>query len=231
MSQKPSSDPSVWDEPTMQAPAPAASIDHAADEPVLADVASNMRSYADDYEEQRAATPQWRRWLVAAGAVFVAGPLGVLGAFLGAFASVGSLPVVVFAVVLIGPAVEEFVKAASGFYLAEQRPWLVPSGWVLVLIVVAGGLGFAVIENWIYLTIYIEDPSEAIIRWRWIFGPLIHGSASLLAGIGVRKVWQTAHDSGTRPNAHLAFWWFVAAVALHGTYNAGAVILEALEVF
>lgn len=215
----------------MRAPTPAASTDHAADEPVLAAAAEGLRSYADDYRERREATPSARRWSVAVLAVIVAGPLGVLGAFLGAFASVGSLPVVVFAVVLIGPAVEEFVKAASGFYLAEQRPWLVPSGWVLVLIVVAGGLGFAVIENWIYLNIYIEDPSEAIIRWRWIFGPLIHGSASFLAGIGVRKVWQTAHDGGTRPDAHLAFWWFVAAVALHGTYNAGAVILEALEVF
>jgi RsiW-degrading membrane proteinase PrsW (M82 family) len=230
VSHKPSSDPSVWDEPTMQPAAPVASIDHAADEPVLAGVAAGMRSYADDYDERRAATPEWRRWLVALGAVLVAGPLGVLGAFLGAFASVGSLPVVVFAVVLIGPAVEEFVKAASGFYLAEQRPWLVPSGWVLVLIVVAGGLGFAVIENWIYLTIYIEDPSDAIIRWRWVFGPLIHGSASLLAGIGVRKVWHVAHDTRTRPDAHLAFRWFVAAVALHGTYNATAIVLEALEV-
>ncbi|MDJ0959888.1 MAG: PrsW family glutamic-type intramembrane protease [Acidimicrobiia bacterium] len=215
----------------MQSPVPAASIDHAADEPVLATAAAGLQSYADDYHRRRDATPPWRRWFVVVLAILVAGPLGVVGAFLGAFASVGSLPVVVFAVVLIGPAVEEFVKAASGFWLAEQRPWLVPSGWVLVVIVVAGGLGFAAIENWIYLNIYIEDPSDAIIRWRWIFGPLIHGSASLLAGLGVRKVWQMAHDTGTRPNAHLAFWWFVAAVALHGTYNAGAVILEALEVF
>ncbi len=215
----------------MRTPVPAASIDHAADEPVLATAAAGLRTFADDYHERRATTPAWRRWAVMALAILVAGPLGVLGAFLGAFASIGSLPFVVFAVVLVGPAVEEFVKAASGFYLAEQRPWLVPSGWALVVVVVAGGLGFAVIENWIYLTIYIDDPSEAIIRWRWIFGPLIHGSASFLAGLGVRKVWQTAHDTGTRPDAHLAFRWFVAAVALHGTYNGIAVLLEALEVF
>jgi RsiW-degrading membrane proteinase PrsW (M82 family) len=140
------------------------------------------------------------------------------------------LALLVLGVVLVGPAVEEFVKAASGLYLAEQRPWLVPAGWVLVAVVVAGGIGFAVIENWVYLNIYIEDPSDAIIRWRWVFGPLIHGSASLLAGLGVRRIWEHTDRTGARPDAHRATPWFIAAVALHGSYNAIAVLLEALEV-
>ncbi len=214
----------------MRAPQPAELDGHVGDEPVLRPVAAGLPAYRDDYAARRAATPEVRRWLVVGAATLVAGPLGVIGAFLGAFASVGSLPVVIFAVVLIGPTVEEFVKAASGLYLAEQRPWLVPTGWVLVAIVVAGGLGFAAIENWIYLNVYIEDPSDAIIRWRWIFGPLIHGSASFLAGIGVRRIWEHTHQTGERPNAHRATPWFIAAVALHGTYNFVAVLLEVFEV-
>jgi len=214
----------------MHAPHPAAPGAHAGDEPVLAGVADGLRTYRDDYRARRHATPPARRWGVALAAVLVAGPAGILGAFLGAFASVGSLPVVVFAVVLIGPAVEEFVKAAGGLYLAEQRPWLVPAGWALVAIVVAGGLGFAAIENWVYLEVYIEDPSDAIIRWRWIFGPLIHGSASLLAGLGVRRIWVHTDTTGSKPDATMATSWFIAAVALHGSYNLVAVVLEALEV-
>lgn len=228
MSPGPSSDPSIWDEPTMQPPSAADAIGHAGDEPILSGTAG-LPTYGADYLARRARTSAARRWGVVVLAALVAGPAGVVGAFLGAFASTGSLPVVVLAVVLIGPAVEEFVKAASGLYLAEQRPWLVPAGWVLVVIVVVGGLGFAAIENWVYLNVYIEDPSDAIIRWRWIFGPLIHGSASLLAGLGVRRIWTTAHTTGARPDAHVGYRWFVAAVALHGAYNALAVILEALD--
>jgi RsiW-degrading membrane proteinase PrsW (M82 family) len=213
----------------MRDPVPAGPAGHAGDEPVLQEVASRLPRYGDDYVRRRDDTPASRRWLVTLGAALIAGPAGVLGAFLGAFASSGPLPVVVLAVVLVGPAVEEFVKAASGLYLAEQRPWLVPAGWTLVAIVVAGGLGFAVIENWIYLNVYIDDPSDAIIRWRWIFGPLIHGSASLLAGIGVRRIWSHTHSTGMRPNAQRATPWFIAAVTLHGTYNGVAVLLEALE--
>ena len=120
-------------------------------------------------------------------------------------------------------------KAASSLYLAEQRPWLVPAGWTLVAIVVAGGLGFAVIENWIYLNVYIDDPSDAIIRWRWIAGPLVHGSASMLAGIGVRRIWTQTNTTGAKPDAHRATPWFIAAVTLHGTYNALAVLAEVFE--
>ena len=213
----------------MSEPVPAEPTGHTGDEPALRDRAAHLPSYRDDYVARRSSTPPSRRWLAAFAAALVAGPAGVLGAFLGAFASAGPLPVVVFAVVLVGPAVEEFVKAASSLYLAEQRPWLVPAGWTLVAIVVAGGLGFAVIENWIYLNVYIDDPSDAIIRWRWIAGPLVHGSASMLAGIGVRRIWNQTNTTGAKPDAHRATPWFIAAVTLHGTYNALAVLAEVFE--
>jgi RsiW-degrading membrane proteinase PrsW (M82 family) len=230
VSKRPSSDPSVWEEPTLQPPLPADPSGHVGDEPLIGATRPALPTYGTDYRARRSATPASRRRFAVIAAALVAGPAGIIGAFLGAFASVGSLRAVVLAVVLIGPAVEEFVKAASALYLAEQRPWLVPSGWTLVAVVVAGGLGFAAIENWVYLTIYIEDPTEAIIRWRWIFGPLVHGSASLLAGLGVRRIWRHTHTTGAQPDAQRALPWFIASVALHGTYNAVAVVLEALDV-
>lgn len=229
---RPSHHPSFWDEPTASSGAdPRERLlrprDAVGDEPALASVRGELPKYRDHYRARRAETPDSRRWGAALLAILVAGPAGILGAFLAVTATWGSVAVSVFAVVLVGPAVEEFVKAGSGLYLAEQRPWLVPYAWTLVVIVVAGGLGFAVIENWIYLNFYIEDPSDAIVRWRWVFGPLVHGSASFLAGFGIARMWRRTHAEGVAPELNISYPWFVAAVVLHGGYNLMAVILDA----
>jgi RsiW-degrading membrane proteinase PrsW (M82 family) len=196
------------------------------DEPALASTAARLPRYADRYRALRASTAPPRRWLAAAVLVVAAGPAGVLGAVVASLAVDVSLAFAVFAVVLVAPITEEYVKVAGPLYLAESRPWLVPAGWVLLAIAVAGGLGFAAIENWLYLTVYIEDPTELIIRWRWIFGPSIHGTASFLAGWGVRRMWLATDRHGTPPEVAIARPWFVGAVALHGSYNLLAVLLE-----
>ena len=136
-----------------------------------------------------------------------------------AFAAIGTIVFV--------PIIEELAKAAGSLYLVENRPWLVPNAASIVATVALSGLVFALAENWLYLNVYLDDPSESIIRVRQIGGPLLHTSASLLAGIGVAKLWTSINQGRTerwvfRP----AVPWLTMAMVLHGAYNLAATLLE-----
>jgi RsiW-degrading membrane proteinase PrsW (M82 family) len=155
-------------------------------------------------------------------AAVLSGPFAILGALIG---SEGALSVVVL-VVVFAPLVEEMLKVAGILYLAEVRPWLVPSATALVVVAVCSGLVFAAIENWLYLSVVIEDPTTEIIRWRWTFGPLVHGTGSLLAGIGVARMWRMLPNRGLRPDFKVAVGWIIAATIVHGGYNLFATWLE-----
>ena len=200
------------------------------DEPALAAMGDGLGGFAKLYAERRAATSPVTRFWVVLAAILVAGPLGILGALFGVLGGGSIIAFAVLGSVVIGPLVEETVKAASALWLTEVKPWLVPAAWVLVVITVAGGLGFAVIENWVYLNIYIDDPTETIVRWRWIFGPTVHGIASLVAGIGVARAWTRIHTHGETRAIYLAGPYIAGAAVFHGAYNALALILEAAGV-
>lgn len=131
-------------------------------------------------------------------------------------------------VVALGPIIEESVKGAAAIYLAEFRPWLVPQAGALVAVAVVAGLGFAALENLWYLEVLIADPSDQIIRLRWIAGPIVHGGGSLLVGIGAARMWQKAIATNHIADFAEVRPWIVAAAVWHGGYNAAAVILEAL---
>ncbi|HWH31842.1 MAG TPA: PrsW family glutamic-type intramembrane protease [Egibacteraceae bacterium] len=126
----------------------------------------------------------------------------------------------------VAPAIEETVKIAGAAYVAEQRPWLVPTALVLPVVGLVSGLVFATVENWWYLTVLVPDPPRDLVAWRWVFGPLVHGTGSFTAGIGVAVMWRRARESGHRPSFSDAQPWLVAAVVWHGAYNVFAVLLE-----
>ncbi len=195
------------------------------DEPALRALGlTGLSTYGDRYRRRREATAPARRWGALALAAVAAGPFAVLGALIGTPSGVGLVGFLY--VVVIGPLIEEVLKAAGAFYLAEQRPWLVPAAWTLPLAALAAGLVFAAIENLVYLNVYIPDPSAEIVRWRWIAGPALHGGASLLAGFGVARMWRRSHQRGEPPNPSEAVPGVVGAAVLHGGYNATVTVLE-----
>lgn len=153
----------------------------------------------------------------------LSGPFAVLAAMY--HNSVAAVPVILLLVV-VAPIVEETVKIAGIAYAAEQRPWLVPRAFALPLVGLFSGLVFAAVENWWYLTVLIPNPSEHLVAWRWVFGPLVHGVGSLTAGIGVAVMWRRALTTGRPPSFRHVEPWLVAAAAWHGAYNLLAVALE-----
>ena len=199
--------------------------DDVAAEPALA--WRGLRSDAPDrLAERRRTTPPVRQWSAMALAAVVSGPFAI-GAALVENSTAGAVGVLLL--VLLGPATEEVVKAAAAFHLAEQRPWLVPAAWTLPAVTLVSGLVFAAVENWWYLVVLIDDPSAELVRFRWIGGPLLHGGCSLLAGLGVARMWRGGLERG-RARAADAEPLLVAAIVVHGAYNAIAIALELANV-
>jgi RsiW-degrading membrane proteinase PrsW (M82 family) len=173
------------------------------------------------YERWRRTHPV-RKWGATALAAVVSGPFAVLAA-LWQNSTVGFS--ILIMVVVLAPVIEEVVKGAGALWLAEMRPWLVPTAIVLPVVTLMSGLVFASLENVWYLVILIEDPSDELIRWRWTLGPLLHGTASFIVGLGAARLWRSGLRSG-RPDFGDALPFIVAAAVLHGGYNLVAVVLS-----
>jgi hypothetical protein len=171
--------------------------------------------------KRAAVTPgeSWRAVLLAAAA---AGPLAIVGAFLGAPES--GLGSGLLMIVLFGPAVEEVMKAAAASYLVEKRPWLLRSPVQILYCAAMGGLVFAVIENLIYLTVYIRNPWPRLILWRWTVCTALHGVCSVIVGTGLARVWNSSVAESRRPRLEGALPFLVGAYLLHAVYNASAVV-------
>ena len=189
---------------------------------------TDLPTFGSIYRERLSTTTESSRWIAVGLAAVVAGPFAILGALLGAGGTASFAFLLV--VVAFGPLAEEVLKASGALYLAEQRPWLVPAGWVLPLVTLMAGLVFASIENLVYLNVYISDPTPEIIRWRWIAGPLLHGATSFIAGLGVRRMWIVTNREHRVPRMRHAAPYLIAAVLVHGLYNLTVTLLEISDV-
>ncbi len=195
------------------------------DEPALAGVAAaSAATFHDHVLAMRARTTASQRriaWMVAAA---VGGPFAIVGAFLAP--SLGAAGIGLLGPVLVAPLVEEMLKISGALYLAERRPWLVWESFTLPFIALAAGLFFAVVENVLYLNVYFPDPDIALIRWRWVAGPLLHGGASFIAGIGVAKIWERVQAGDGHAVLRPGLPWIVGAMVVHGLYNLTVSVLE-----
>ena len=200
--------------------------DELVDEPALAWVAGAQPAARDI-----AWTPAapWRQAAAAVAAALAAGPFAVVSALV-LNSTTGFGFGALLLVVVIGPLIEELVKGAAAIHLVERRPDLVASGWVLVVIGLVTGLVFAALENVWYLVVLVDEPSRELVRWRWLFGPLVHGTGSVLVGIGAARAWRAAKAARAWPKFTLIQPWIVAAAVVHGTANAASVALSALDV-
>jgi RsiW-degrading membrane proteinase PrsW (M82 family) len=155
-------------------------------------------------------------------AAVLSGPFAIVAAlYENSTAGVGF----VLLVVVFAPLVEESVKGAGALVLAELRPWLVPAAWVLPVVTVVAGLEFAAVENWWYLSVLIDEPSPAIVRWRWVAGPIVHATGSLIVGLGTARMWRRAWRQEVPPDFADVRGFVVGAAVVHGAFNLAALLL------
>jgi RsiW-degrading membrane proteinase PrsW (M82 family) len=205
-------DHSVWDEPALRITGMKAPIDALTFEHWLAD-------------KQRRTTAV-ESWAWTGLIVLATGPMAVIGTMIGTGSTGGAAAMTILGVVLIGPLVEEVMKVVFPLWVAERKPYLFRSRLQIAVCALAGGLAFAAIENVLYLNVYVPDPPAGLVTWRWTVCVALHMGCSLIAGLGVMRVWSNAVRNTRRPQATDAYSMTVTAVVIHGTYNAFAVALE-----
>jgi hypothetical protein len=240
----PSSDPSVENEPQFRdrpfAPGPgdapeaalrtyvdrssAIDVDHSVwDEPTLAaDLTGapgpEQVTYARWLDSKIADTSYPKSLIVTAALIAVAGPFGIFGAlFSGTSGSLSAAGLV--AVCIVGPITEEVAKIAATMWVVEKRPYLFKSIWQILVAAAAGGLFFGVIENLIYLNIYIPGASPQLARWRWLVCTGLHLNCSFVAGVGLARVWDHAMRNRLPPQLGRGMPYFATAMLGHGLYN------------
>lgn len=164
-------------------------------------------------------TSTWLFLLMA----FMGGPLAIASVLLTFAPGFGVLLYVV-----TGPLIEELGKILLPLMVVERRPYLIRSSWHVPLCTMLAGLFFSVVENVLYLRIYIPEPTTMIIVWRWTVCVLLHTGCSLLAGIGVMRIHRETMRTLQPPRLETGSSWIVAAVVLHGVYNLIAILLNPL---
>lgn len=198
----------------------------------LRDSVFNEPSYETDI-----AAEDFRLWLKArraqcslAGSIalttlagLAGGPGAVVGAFMAGSQGYSQLAYVI----LFGPIIEEMLKQSGILYVLEQKPYRVFSAAQIGLAAVTSALIFAVIENLLYLNVYVAgDPAvdlEELARFRWTVCTALHVFCSLIASMGLMAAWRKQQEDGRPLDLQRAYPYFVVAMAAHGIYNLIAI--------
>ena len=200
-------------------------------EPALADVpdatAARLRHAAWVESQWLQAKGASRRLGVFLALALAAGPFAILCAGVREAASLKSI----LAIAVLGPIAEELGKIAAPLMTLEKKPWLFSSGGSITVLCSLSGLVFASIENLLYFFVYLEDPTPGIILWRLCACTALHISCSTLSGLGLARVWRRAARDRTPADPSFAASWVIAAIVLHGVYNALATTWELLAPF
>ncbi len=186
---------------------------------------SEAPGYARWLRERIAATSTARTWRVTFLLLLLGGPWAVIAAMMGAEpAGIAGIPLTL--VVLFGPATEEVMKLGATLVVAETRPYLFKRREQLQIAVIGSALAFAVIENLLYLRIYIPNPSTMVVLWRWTVCVALHVGCTLIASRGLIATWETTIREGRPPQLARAFPMLITAIIVHGAYNFSMVVLQ-----
>lgn len=152
-------------------------------------------------------------------AALIGGPFAVIGAFMaGRQTSVAILYTVLFA-----PVIEELLKQSGMIFLLEKKPYRLFSGWQFLLGTFISALIFASIENTLYIWLYarVEDsPASAdYILFRWTVCTALHLVCSVIASVGLIRLWKRQQTDGRVIDLAGAYPFFATAMILHGLYN------------
>jgi hypothetical protein len=206
-------DHNVWDEPALTAS-------------LAGSPPPGQITYARWIEERIASTSLAKSLAVTLLLIACAGPWGVIGALLGGEGGGGFSTAGIVMIAIIGPVTEEIMKIAIPLWVVEKRPYLFKSIWQILLCAAAGGLLFGVIENLIYLNLYIPNASPKLASWRWTICTGLHVNCSFVAGVGLARIWDTTIRTRSRPYIGHGMGWFATAMMGHGLYNFGVTIAE-----
>jgi hypothetical protein len=123
------------------------------------------------------------------------------------------------------PVFEEIMKPCGVYFLLAKKPEALFSRRYTAFLAALSGLTFALIENAMYLNVYIPDPTQELVIWRYTVCILLHVSCSYIIGLGINQrlaAWVRRKDRFLGGNSK----YFFSAMAIHGLYNVFAVVVD-----
>jgi RsiW-degrading membrane proteinase PrsW (M82 family) len=162
------------------------------------------------------------QYVLAVLLALVGGLLGIIGAI---FQEAQTTLAYVLLPFIGAPLIEEALKP-SGIYLALLwLPRALRSQLFTAVLCALSGLVFGIIESLVYVTLYVDNPSDEFIVFRFSVPLGLHAACSYLVGLGLNQRvidWAAGRTKLPRTSRNL----YIAAVVIHGMYNLTAVILS-----
>lgn len=160
-------------------------------------------------------------WLVAIALALLGGPMATMAAWLGSMKLGGWTP---WLLIVFGPALEEVLKSCLVAGVVDRRPRLFVDRDQILLSGAWSGVCFAAVEAMIYTNRSLEAAAAELVWYRWTVCVVLHAACSLMAAIGLAESWELSRR-GERGGAMAALPFLLAAIVLHGGYNAMCVLL------
>ncbi len=151
----------------------------------------------------------------------IGGVFGIFGAIIQEFRAGG-----LFLLPIIGaPIIEEALKPLGVYVLQARWPRLLLGRIHTGILGGLAGLTFGIIEALVYVFIYVGDPSDSFVTYRFTAPLVLHTFCSFLVGLGITRQlisWANGENALPRESRNL----YITAVAIHATFNTMAVVLS-----
>lgn len=159
-------------------------------------------------------------------AALAAGPFAVVGAFItGRQTIFGILYAILFA-----PVIEELLKQSGMIYLLEKKPYRLFSAGQFVFAAAVSALIFSAVENLFYIHLYVRpellNAPQRFAFYRWTVCTLLHVTCSVIASVGLIRVWKKQLADGRAADLAHGFVPFAVAMGLHGIYNLAVTLIN-----
>ncbi len=177
------------------------------------------QSWGEWYLAMRAQTSRDKSIVAVVLIALLGGPLAILGTF---WANIDS----VISTIIFSPTIEEVMKIGLLALIVETRPYLILGPLQIRFAAFLSALAFAGVENLLYVFVYLDDPSDGLVLWRWTVCVLLHVVASSIAAEGLVRAWNRSRETLKRPTLDHAYRWLFFAIAVHGAYNLAVTVWE-----
>lgn len=155
------------------------------------------------------------------------GVLGILGSLVSEIQRGGGFAVL--PIIIGAPMIEEAMKPAGVYIALLKWPYALRNVAHVAILCALGGLVFGLIESWVYVNVYVDDPTDSFIRFRYTVPVAMHVVCSFVYGFGVnRSIIDWANGRGRFAGSTRRA--YISAVVIHGTYNLMAIVLAVVGV-
>ncbi len=156
----------------------------------------------------------------------VGGILGILGAAFQELRTGGFI----LLPLLGAPVIEEILKPSGIYVLLVRWPRLLRGRLHTAVLTAISGLSFGLIEALVYVTLYVSDPPEWFVTYRFTVPLALHTAASFIVGLGInRGLIDWASRGAPLPKATRNL--YIAAISLHAVFNTVGTALYFSGVF